>query len=106
MTPWKPLILQHRDNYKWVRQVVSEATTIDEDPDIPTIESALHIMDSYFPDRTLVAFLNRLLRLARGRDLDWLLGLLRGFARRNGIPMTQTWRVGLQIRKPHRPIPE
>lgn len=101
----KPLLLQDRKVFHWVDTVFSEAMTVDE-PDMPAIDKTLLVLDEYYPDRTMVAFLNRLLGVAREKRLDWLIEMLRRFARLNGIPMTQTWRSGLQIREPSRPLPK
>lgn len=101
----KPLLLHDRKVFNWVDNVVREAMTVD-DPDMLTIDKTLTVLDDYIPDRTMVAFLNRLLKVAREKRLDWLIEMLRRFARHNGIPMTQTWKSGLQIRKPNRPLPE
>jgi pyrimidine operon attenuation protein/uracil phosphoribosyltransferase len=88
-----------------VDNVVREAASVDE-PDILIIDKTLQLLDNYFPDRTLVAFLNKLLKVGRAKRLNWLVDMLRRFARSNGIPMTQTWKTGLQIRKPSGPLPE
>lgn len=101
----KPLLLRDRRVFNWVDNVVHEAIAVDE-PDVLIIEKTLQVLGNYFFDRTMVAFLNRLLKMGRTKKLNWLINMLQRFARSNGIPMTQAWQTGLQVRKPSRPLPE
>lgn len=103
---WRQSIASNCEDFHWVQNAVKEALQSQSDPEIQTMDQVLQTLDNYLPDRTQVAFLNRLLKLARQRRLDWLILMLQQYQKANRIPMTQTWKSGLQIRKPRRPIPE
>lgn len=102
----RPSISSNYGDLQWARGMVDEVRRSNSDPDMQTIDQILTTLEGYCADRTLVTLLNRLLRVARRPGLDWLLVMLQRYQRANGIAMTQTWKSGLQIRKPRWPLAE